>query len=50
VDGIEIGAIEIASAMGVDGLLGMNFLRHFQFFIDQGRAVLRLSPDHASRW
>lgn len=24
-------------------LLGMNFLRHFQFFIDQNEAVLRLS-------
>jgi clan AA aspartic protease (TIGR02281 family) len=28
---------------GVDGLLGMNFLRHFQFFIDQNEALLRLS-------
>ena len=25
------------------GLLGMNFLRHFQFFIDQNQAMLRLS-------
>ena len=27
----------------IDGLLGMNFLRHFQFFIDQNEALLRLS-------
>jgi predicted aspartyl protease len=26
----------------VDGLLGMNFLNHFQFFIDQNEARLRL--------
>ena len=27
----------------IDGLLGMNFLQHFQFFIDQDAALLRLS-------
>jgi len=39
---LEIGVLELGS--GIDGLLGMNFLRHFQFFIDQNNALLRLSP------
>ena len=40
---IEIGVLELADSPHIDGLLGMNFLRHFQFFIDQNQAVLRLS-------
>lgn len=41
---IQVGGIELSSMSGIDGLLGMNYLRHFQFFIDQFEGVLRLSP------
>jgi clan AA aspartic protease (TIGR02281 family) len=40
---IEVGVLELADSPHIDGLLGMNFLRHFQFFIDQNQAMLRLS-------
>jgi clan AA aspartic protease (TIGR02281 family) len=39
---IEVGMLELNDP-GVDGFLGMNFLRHFRFYIDQSEAVLRLS-------
>jgi clan AA aspartic protease (TIGR02281 family) len=42
--GLEVGGIEMSVMPGVDGLLGMNFLKHFQFFIDQSEHILRLSP------
>ena len=42
---LEIGVLELVDSQHIDGLLGMNFLRHFQFFIDQNEAVLRLSVD-----
>ena len=37
---VEVGVLELN---GLDGLLGMNFLSHFRFFIDQHASVLRLS-------
>lgn len=37
---LEVGVLELN---GIDGLLGMNFLRHFRFFIDQNASMLRLS-------
>ena len=45
----ELGASEVAvldfeSAEGVDGLLGMNVLRHYRFQIDQDNNVLQLKP------
>jgi len=40
---LEIGVLDLGGRAAFDGLLGMNFLRHFQFFIDQSEAVLRLS-------
>lgn len=40
---IKVGGIEMTTAPGVDGLLGMNYLKHFRFFIDQTENVLRLS-------
>ena len=43
VDQIEIGVLDLGSRLDVDGLLGMNFLSHFQFFIDQNESLLRLS-------
>ena len=42
---IEIGILDLGGRSGVDGLLGMNFLNHFQFFIDQNEAVLRLTAN-----
>lgn len=40
---LEVGVLELNGSSGIDGLLGMNFLRHFQFFIDQNEDLLRLS-------
>ena len=37
---LEVGVLELN---GIDGLLGMNFLKHFRFFIDQNASMLRLS-------
>jgi clan AA aspartic protease (TIGR02281 family) len=45
VDHLEVGVLDLGSSPGVDGLLGMNFLKHFQFFIDQNEALLRLSAN-----
>lgn len=42
---LEIGVLDLGGKSGVDGLLGMNFLNHFQFFIDQNEALLRLSAN-----
>ncbi|WP_126454459.1 retropepsin-like aspartic protease [Sulfuriflexus mobilis] len=43
VNQLEVGILDLGSGSGIDGLLGMNFLSHFQFFIDQNEAQLRLS-------
>lgn len=43
VNQLEIGVLDLSGGSNIDGLLGMNFLRHFQFFIDQNEALLRLS-------
>jgi len=37
--------LDLGDRSGLDGLLGMNFLNHFQFFIDQNEALLRLSAN-----
>jgi clan AA aspartic protease (TIGR02281 family) len=42
VSNLDVGVLELDDAQ-FDGLLGMNFLRHFRFFIDQNAALLRLS-------
>jgi len=42
---LEIGVLDLGGRSGVDGLLGMNFLSHFRFFIDQNEASLRLSAN-----
>ena len=47
VNELEVGILELTALDGVDGLLGMNYLRHFQFFIDQSNSVLRLSPNES---
>ncbi len=47
IEPIVVGALNLDSGQrksenGVDGLLGMDFLRHFEFSIDQQQAVLNL--------
>jgi clan AA aspartic protease (TIGR02281 family) len=44
VENIEVGVIGEFDNNSFDGLLGMNFLRHFEFFIDQNERKLQLSP------
>jgi clan AA aspartic protease (TIGR02281 family) len=44
VENIEVGVIGEFDNNPFDGLLGMNFLRHFEFFIDQSERKLQLSP------
>lgn len=43
VNQLKVGVLSGLGDSNIDGLLGMNFLRHFQFFIDQNEAVLRLA-------
>jgi len=43
VTNIEVAALALANLRSADGLLGMNFLKHFKFFIDQNKSELRLS-------
>jgi clan AA aspartic protease (TIGR02281 family) len=42
---LEVGVLPGLGDASIDGLLGMNFLRHFQFFIDQNEALLRLTTN-----
>jgi clan AA aspartic protease (TIGR02281 family) len=42
VDHLPVGALSMALQPGVDGLLGMNFLRHYEFRIDQTEGLLHL--------
>jgi clan AA aspartic protease (TIGR02281 family) len=44
VENIDVGVIGEFDNNQFDGLLGMNFLRHFEFFIDQNDRKLQLSP------
>jgi clan AA aspartic protease (TIGR02281 family) len=44
VENIEVGVIGEFDNNRFDGLLGMNFLRHFEFFIDQTENKLQLNP------
>ena len=43
VTNLRVGSLPLINTPDVDGLLGMNFLRHFRFFIDQEGNMLRLS-------
>ncbi len=43
VENITIAILELQGNDSAEGLLGMNFLQHFRFFIDQQNALLRLS-------
>jgi clan AA aspartic protease (TIGR02281 family) len=40
---LEVGVLDLSGGPDINGLLGMNFLSHFQFFIDQKEALLLLS-------
>jgi clan AA aspartic protease (TIGR02281 family) len=42
VDHLPVGGLAMGLRPGVDGLLGMNFLRHYEFRIDQSEGVLYL--------
>ncbi|NOY71570.1 MAG: clan AA aspartic protease [Gammaproteobacteria bacterium] len=42
VDNLDIIVLPMDNIPGVDGLLGMNYLRHFEFIIDQEKALLYL--------
>ena len=39
---LRVGILDFSSGLSVDGLLGMNFLKNFRFFIDQNEAALYL--------
>lgn len=41
---LSVAAVNLSMAGEIDGLLGMNFLRHYQFRIDQHGKVLHLDP------
>ena len=41
---LSVGVLPVDFPDGIDGLLGMNFLRHFDFRIDQENARLELAP------
>jgi clan AA aspartic protease (TIGR02281 family) len=40
---IDIAGLDLPDLRAADGLLGMNYLSHFKFFIDQDKNELRLS-------
>jgi len=42
VESIDVGVLSISSSGEIDGLLGMNFFKHFNFYIDQKNSVLFL--------
>jgi clan AA aspartic protease (TIGR02281 family) len=43
VNELDIGVLDLGRDATIDGLLGMNFLSHFQFFLDQNKSVLMLT-------
>ncbi len=42
---ISVGALPLGLPEGIDGLLGMNFLRRYEFRIDQDKGELHLSSE-----
>ncbi len=42
VENIEVGVMDVSHTGSIDGLLGMNFLKHFKFYIDQGDNEMHL--------
>lgn len=49
VENIDVAALELNQLRAAEGLLGMNFLKHFKFFIDQDKPELRLSAHSEER-
>jgi len=41
-ENIEVGVMDVSESGAIDGLLGMNFLKLFKFYIDQGENKLHL--------
>jgi FimV-like protein len=44
VEGLDVGAIALSGVPGIDGLLGMNFLRRFEFSLSESEQLLSLTP------
>jgi clan AA aspartic protease (TIGR02281 family) len=42
---MAVGALSLSMPGGIDGLLGMNFLRHYDFRIDQDSKTLHLNSE-----
>lgn len=42
---LSVGALSLSLPGNIDGLLGMNFLRHYDFHIDQDRRELHLNSE-----
>jgi len=42
VENIEVGVMDVSHTGSIDGLLGMNFLKHFKFYIDQNDNKMHL--------
>ena len=42
---LSVGALSLSLPGNIDGLLGMNFLRHYEFHIDQDRRELHLKSE-----
>ncbi|MBQ60787.1 MAG: hypothetical protein CMQ19_01800 [Gammaproteobacteria bacterium] len=42
---LSVGALTLSMSGDIDGLLGMNFLRHYDFRIDQDRRELHLNSE-----
>ena len=42
---MAVGALPLSMPNGIDGLLGMNFLRHYDFRIDQDNKTLQLDSE-----
>lgn len=41
---ILVGGLQLDNMPFADGLLGMNFLKHYRFYIDQNQQMLKLIP------
>ncbi len=42
VENIDVAIMDVSASGAIDGLLGMNFLKHFKFYIDQSENTLHL--------
>jgi clan AA aspartic protease (TIGR02281 family) len=42
VETVDVGVLSVSDSDDIDGLLGMNFLKHFKFYIDQQNNILFL--------